>query len=176
LEKRGKEGEREGGREGGRVLRRLTEDFEQLGNAVVVLRLVDKTEEDGADGLADEGPMGHEFPIDAMEDGFEVVALTRVFAVEQFDERGAEPVEGEGGREGGRESQDTRACAPWLPRQAHPYDTSPSFLPSLPPSLQPSLPPSLPPCLPHRWSTYFLAVFALTSVETTKRRKNSYTT
>jgi len=47
--------------------------------------------------------------------------------------------------------------------------------PSLP-SGGASLPPSLPPSLPYRWSTYFLAVLALTSVETTKRRKNSYTT
>ena len=61
--------------------------------------LVDKAEEDRADGLADEGAVGHEFPVDAMEDCFEVVSFPGVFAVEQVDKRSTEP---EGGREGGQ--------------------------------------------------------------------------
>jgi len=44
--------------------------------------------------------VGHEFPVDAVEDCFEVVPFPGVLAVEQIDEGGTKP---EGGREGGRE-------------------------------------------------------------------------
>ena len=60
----------------------LTEYLEELGDAVVVLCLIDKAEEDGADGLADEGAVGHELPVDAVEDRLEVIALSGVLAVE----------------------------------------------------------------------------------------------
>mmetsp|Transcript_13026 Transcript_13026/g.38247 ORF Transcript_13026/g.38247 Transcript_13026/m.38247 type:complete len:450 (-) Transcript_13026:566-1915(-) len=62
------------------------EDLQQLRDAVVPLRLVDELVEDVVDGLADEGAVGHELAVDAVQDGLEVVALARVLRVEELEE------------------------------------------------------------------------------------------
>lgn len=66
------------------------EDLEELADAVVSLCLVHKSVENVANGLADEGAVGHELPINAVQDGLQVVSFTRVFRVEQFYELEAE--------------------------------------------------------------------------------------
>ena len=48
--------------------------------------LVDDLEEDVHDLALDVGTNGHEFAVDSMEDGLQVVALTGVFAVEKLQE------------------------------------------------------------------------------------------
>mmetsp|Transcript_45818 Transcript_45818/g.147118 ORF Transcript_45818/g.147118 Transcript_45818/m.147118 type:complete len:304 (+) Transcript_45818:779-1690(+) len=60
------------------------EYFQKLTNTVVSLALVDDLEEDVLDGPADEGAEGHELAVDAVEDGLQVVALTRILGVEQL--------------------------------------------------------------------------------------------
>ena len=55
------------------------EDLQQLGNAIMVLSLEDEAVEDVVDGLPDERPMDHEFAVDAMKDGLEVIPFPRVF-------------------------------------------------------------------------------------------------
>ena len=62
------------------------EDLEELGDAVVPLGLVDETVEDVVDALADEGTVGHELAIDAVQDRLEVVALARVLRVEEVEQ------------------------------------------------------------------------------------------
>ena len=54
------------------------QDLEKLGDAVVPLRLVHEGVEDVVDGLADEGAVGHELAVDAVQDRLEVVSLARV--------------------------------------------------------------------------------------------------
>lgn len=48
--------------------------------------LEDKPVEDVVDGLSDERPMYHEFPVDAMQNRLEVVAFSRILAVEELEE------------------------------------------------------------------------------------------
>lgn len=62
------------------------EDLEQLGDTVVSLGLVDEAVEDVVDGLADEGAIRHELAVDSMEDGLEIVPLSRVLRVEEVEQ------------------------------------------------------------------------------------------
>lgn len=62
------------------------EDFKQLCNSVVALRLKDEPIENVVDGLADKGAVDHELAIDAVEDGFQIVPFPRVLAVKQFQQ------------------------------------------------------------------------------------------
>lgn len=52
------------------------EDLQELTDTVVPAGLVYVSEEHLGDGLANEAAMGHEFPIHAVEDGLNVVALS----------------------------------------------------------------------------------------------------
>ena len=63
-----------------------SEDFEELGDSVVTFGFVDELEEDVVDGTTDEGSKVEEATVDSMESGFEEVSLSRIFAVEEFEE------------------------------------------------------------------------------------------
>lgn len=63
------------------------EYFEQLGNSVKALRLVDELEKDVVDGASDEGSQVQEFAVDAVEGRLEEVALAGVFRVKQVEQR-----------------------------------------------------------------------------------------
>jgi hypothetical protein len=69
----------------------------------VFLGLVNEAVESHADGAADEGAVGHKLAVDPVEDGLQVVAFSRVLAVEELDQGRAEA--GKGGGKGGGEEQ-----------------------------------------------------------------------
>ena len=60
--------------------------LKQLGHAVVPLRLKDEAVEDVVYGLAHKGPVDHEFAVDAVENGLEIVPLARVLRVKQLQQ------------------------------------------------------------------------------------------
>lgn len=62
------------------------EDLEQLGDAVVPLRLVHELEEDVVDRAPDERAQVEEFAVDAVQRRLEKVALARVLAVEELEQ------------------------------------------------------------------------------------------
>ena len=61
------------------------QDLRELANAIVLLALVDNLEEDVLDRAPDEGPQGHELPVDPVEDRLQVVPLAGVFGVEELE-------------------------------------------------------------------------------------------
>ena len=69
------------------------EDLKQLSDPVVPLRLVDEAEEHVANSFAYETAVVHEFPIDSVQNGFEVVSFSRIFRVEELYKLVAEPLQ-----------------------------------------------------------------------------------
>ena len=75
-----------GGQQAGGRIGSLTEDLQKLSHAVVALRLVHVAEEHVRHGPADERSETHHLAVDAMQHGFEVVALARVLGIEQLNQ------------------------------------------------------------------------------------------
>lgn len=61
-----------------------TKNFEQFGDAVEALRFVDELEEDVVDRAANVRTKVEEFAIYAMKRGFQKIAFTGIFRVEQL--------------------------------------------------------------------------------------------
>mmetsp|Transcript_30544 Transcript_30544/g.73209 ORF Transcript_30544/g.73209 Transcript_30544/m.73209 type:complete len:292 (-) Transcript_30544:350-1225(-) len=62
------------------------QNFEQLGNSVVCVTLVNDLEEEILDGLADEGPQGHELAVNSVKDGLQIVTLSWILRIEEIQE------------------------------------------------------------------------------------------
>eukprot|EP00968_Pinguiococcus_pyrenoidosus_P014790 scaffold1350_cov249-Pinguiococcus_pyrenoidosus.AAC.16 len=62
------------------------QDLQELADAVVPLRLVDEAVEHVGDCLANERPVAHELPVDAMQDGLQIVPFPRILRVKQLDQ------------------------------------------------------------------------------------------
>mmetsp|Transcript_50543 Transcript_50543/g.110589 ORF Transcript_50543/g.110589 Transcript_50543/m.110589 type:complete len:292 (+) Transcript_50543:505-1380(+) len=62
------------------------QNLKQFGNSIVGVALVNDLEEEILDGLANEGPQGHEFAIDSVEDGLQVVTLSWILRIKQIQE------------------------------------------------------------------------------------------
>jgi hypothetical protein len=119
------------------------EDLEQLGDAVVALRLVDKLEENVVDRPPDEGPEIEELAVYPVERRLEEVALARVLAVKELEQLLQSSRSGAGQRLGERVD---------LQVAGRPAELT---------------------WMTNDWSMYFLAVLVLKSGLSTKRRKNS---
>jgi len=63
-----------------------SQDFEQLGDTIVALSLINELEENVVDGSANEGTKIEEFAINSMESGFQKVAFPGILRVEEFQQ------------------------------------------------------------------------------------------
>lgn len=61
-----------------------TKDLKKLSDAIVALRLVDKSEKDVVHSLSYEGSMNHELAIYAMQNCLQVVTFTRIFRIKKL--------------------------------------------------------------------------------------------
>lgn len=59
-----------------------SENLQKLSNAAMLLSLVDKTVEDVVDSLANERTVHHEFPVNSMQYGLEILALSGILGIE----------------------------------------------------------------------------------------------
>jgi hypothetical protein len=72
----------------GKAVDDRTENLEELRNTIEPLGLIDELEEDVVDGATDVGSQVEEFSVYAMQSGFEEVALSGVFGIEQLEKLG----------------------------------------------------------------------------------------
>jgi hypothetical protein len=63
-----------------------SENFEELGDAVMTLALIDELKKDVVDGATDKGAQIEEFAIDAVKGGLQKVTLAWVFRVKELEE------------------------------------------------------------------------------------------
>lgn len=63
-----------------------SENFQQLGDAVMTLALIYELEKDVVDGTTDKGAQVEEFAIDAMKRGLQKITLSWVFRVKELEE------------------------------------------------------------------------------------------
>lgn len=63
-----------------------SQNLKKFTDSIVPFGLVDKSVKDVRNCASDEGTVRHEFTVNAVKNGFEVVAFSRIFGIEELDE------------------------------------------------------------------------------------------